>query len=161
MPVCIRISCLHTCIIFSNLSILYLHIPWSSLLDFVICASLCHIFIAMLSFYTYAIFTSYNIYVIFPYLFRLSIPIPSLYSTLGQNKGSHGYTNVLHYVDRWATVWFLLKSCHWHGKLQNLVLHLFITFDRFSIERFYFEFFRIVSFCQFLSYRNVIYIKIG
>ena len=60
--------------------------------------------------------------------------------TLGQNKGSHGHRNILHYVTvTWmsngVTVWFLLQSHHWYKQLQNLILHLFIIFERSSTER--------------------------
>ena len=84
-----------------------------------------------------------------------------LHCTLGQNEGSRGHTNFMYYVS-WTGKYIIfarIKSLR-HKKLLHL-LHFLLYFERFSIERFSFEFFKMVPFRQFLSYKNVPYIKLG
>ena len=81
---------------------------------------------------------------------------------IGLNEGSRGHTNFMYYVI-WignCTIFATIKTFRQKTSLRDCCIFL-LDFERFSIQRFLIEDFKMLPFRQFLSYKNVPYIKMG
>ena len=80
---------------------------------------------------------------------------------MGQNEGSRGHTNFVYYVTCIGKCIYCARIKTLRQKNLVIVTFFLLDFERFSMERFYIEDFKRVPFRQFLSYKNVPYIKMG